>query len=281
MAKDSHLDTGFLQKQARENARPGTSRGILMVLAILLITGIGFGIFKGVEFVLGFQNLQHVRNVSIVLKEPKVEADQAIVNVTLENSNAYPVTNPQFSFSIAGQEGKDLLKGTINLTGAVPAADQRTFHRVNLGKINGKPAKLHSNLEKVEVNPPESLPKGFNMKFVDALNAEDKVEALKKLKGIAPDYAPLSIATGLVYERLNNWEDAKKQYEEAVKIDPNLANAHYHLGLVLLREKKNDAGMKALKKAEELDPADPDIKDQIESFTNPKPKEEETLTEEE
>lgn len=269
MARDSELDTGFLQKQAKENARPGTSRGILMVLGVLLIGGIGFGVFKAIEFFMGLENLQHVRKVSVLLREPRVESNQAIVNVTLENVNAYPVLNPEIKFDIASKEGKELLKGKIKLDGSVPTGDQRTFHKVSLGTIDGKPAKLHSDLVKVDVNPPKTLPKGFNVKFSAACNAEDPVSALNELKSKAPDYAPLAVALGLRYEKLNKWDEAKKQYDEAIKLDPNLANAHYHLAQVLLRNKKTKEGMASLKKAAELAPADPDIKDFTESLTQP------------
>ncbi len=48
-------------------------------------------------------------------------------------------------------------------------------------------------------------------------------------------------------------------YLEAIRLAPDLAKAHAHLGLTLMREGQQDEALTHLKRARELDPADPTI----------------------
>lgn len=267
MSKDTQdqIRTGFLEKQAKENSKRGTNRGIIGFILVLILAGVGFGIYKGVGILMGMQNLQHVRNTALMLKDPKVENGKAFVNVTIKNLNGYRVSNPAFKYTISTKEGKEST-GEVKVNGSIPSADQRTFHHVSLGEIQGIPKRLRSDLITVEVSPPESLPKGYNQKFVTALNGENPIEALESLSQSASNYAPLLVALGIQYEGRGDWAKAKEHYAKAIEIDSNNANAHFHLGLVLLRDKEQESGMKELNTALKLAPNDPDIKNILESF---------------
>ena len=269
MAKDTQIKTGFLEKQAKENSKRGTSRGVMAFLIGAVVLAVGFGIFKSIEMLAGFQTYQKIRNVSIVLKSPKVESGNAYVNVSIKNQNAYPIVNPVFKYDISSREGKELLAGKLKIEGSVPTADERTFHHVNLGAIVGEPAKLHSDLVDVTTSKPESLPAGFNLKFAQAQRAEDPIEALSKLKELAPNYAPLLVAIGLEQEKRSNWDEALANYNNAIEMNNNLANAHYRKALVSLRNQNQEEGMKELELANQLAPNDPDISSTLESFKQP------------
>ena len=53
--------------------------------------------------------------------------------------------------------------------------------------------------------------------------------------------------------------EARAAYLQAIQLDPGLAKAHAHLGLSLKREGRLDEAAVCLKRAIELDPADPDF----------------------
>ena len=61
----------------------------------------------------------------------------------------------------------------------------------------------------------------------------------------------MSIAFG--GQALNTWHAI---VQEAVKLDPSNANAHYHLGLALAHEKQMAEATKELKQASEMNPKD-------------------------
>ena len=58
---------------------------------------------------------------------------------------------------------------------------------------------------------------------------------------------------------LHRYEDARSAYIQAMRLDPSLAKAHAQLGIVLKHEGRLDEAAVCLKRAIELDPADPDF----------------------
>lgn len=251
------IETGFLEKQAKANSSRGTSRSVLAFFTIMLVSVAAFGIYKAVEFVLGFQTFQHIRNMSLVLKAPRVEQGKAFVDVTIHNANAYSVSEPVFNYSIADSSGKEVVAGEVKVAGVIPAADQRTFPNIDLGETKGEPAKLHSDLVKVTASTPENLPSGFASRFSSAMTSEDRLTSLTALEIEAPKYAPLKVAIGILYEAKNNLNQAIDYYRQGVDLDQDNANAHYHLGRALLSKQKNKEALKHLSEAVELNPIDP------------------------
>jgi len=65
---------------------------------------------------------------------------------------------------------------------------------------------------------------------------------------------PLYIELGNAYLKLERYEGAEAAFKEALKIDPNLVNAHYRLADAYLRQNKIDEGLEELKKVTELAP---------------------------
>ena len=58
-----------------------------------------------------------------------------------------------------------------------------------------------------------------------------------------------------------HWDVAEGHYRKAIAADANLAEAHYNLGLALDKEGKHEAATASFKKAAELAPTNPAIKD--------------------
>ena len=58
-----------------------------------------------------------------------------------------------------------------------------------------------------------------------------------------------------------HWDVASDYFRKAIKADPNLAEAHYNLGVALDKMGKHDEATASFKKAAELAPTKPEIKD--------------------
>lgn len=91
-----------------------------------------------------------------------------------------------------------------------------------------------------------------------------------KKAGTAPD-APLSAPAssaarmendeGVGHYQQGHWDVAMEHFQKAVKADPNSAVVHYNVALTLDKMGKHDDATKSFKKALDLAPSDPVIKD--------------------
>jgi Flp pilus assembly protein TadD len=66
---------------------------------------------------------------------------------------------------------------------------------------------------------------------------------------------------GVGHYKQGHWDVATDWFKKAVKADPNLAEAHYNLALSLDKMGKHEDATAAFKKAAELAPTNPAIKD--------------------
>ncbi|UCF38276.1 MAG: tetratricopeptide repeat protein, partial [Acidobacteriota bacterium] len=69
-------------------------------------------------------------------------------------------------------------------------------------------------------------------------------------------WPPLNL--GVLQTQMGQFEDAEGSLQEAVKIDPGFAQAHYRHGLALEKLSRFEDAATALRKAAELDPEYPD-----------------------
>ena len=91
-----------------------------------------------------------------------------------------------------------------------------------------------------------------------------------KKAGSAGDSALMSPASsagrmdndeGVGHYKQGHWDVAEGHFRKAIKADPNLAEARYNLGLTLDKMGKHEEATTAFKKAAELAPTTPAIKD--------------------
>jgi tetratricopeptide (TPR) repeat protein len=258
------FNTNFLEKQAKENAKTGTARGVITVIALLIFGALGYGAYS---LITALQANPHLRNTTIVLRSPVLKNGKAIVAVDVHNVNAFDIENPTFKYTITAAGDKELAAGQRSIKGSVPAGDVRSFTEVDLGPVSGKPKSMHADLVDLTAKGDKALSNSVKAQFTDALEHEG-AERVSKLQALAAtsDFDAIHVALGLAAEKMEQWQDAIVEYRKAIALNDANYNAHYHLGLALLHEKKATEGMAELKKAAELNPNDETVTKSIKTY---------------
>jgi tetratricopeptide (TPR) repeat protein len=251
-----------MDRQAKENAKSGTTTVVFGFLGIILLVGIGLGGFQVFQFFMNFESNQFKRNVSVSLKAPKVVNGNAVASAFVKNNNANDITNPVINYEIGDKNGATLASGTVKLEGEIPAADGRNFDEVVLGPVTGEPRKLHGDLETVSIKEERPFPKGFPARFAGAFDKTGTalIEALKPMADEVPGFEAAHTAMGIAYQEMDDWGRATEEFKKAIAIAPKSANAQYHLAMALLHEGKTKEADAALKTAQELNPNDQAVK---------------------
>jgi tetratricopeptide (TPR) repeat protein len=89
----------------------------------------------------------------------------------------------------------------------------------------------------------------------EALQAFEKAIELNQAQQLPSPWPSLNLGTMLY--RLGRTDEAEKHLREAVRIDPDLAQAQYQLGSLLEARGALEQGLAHLSRAAELDPSDP------------------------
>lgn len=264
-----HIETNFMDRQAAENAKSGTAKGIFGLIGVVILVGVGFGGYQAFQFFGNFEVNSYKRNVAVNLKDPKVEGGKAIVSVEFKNHNAVDISNPVVDYTIQSADGKQIAAGQVKVEGTIPAADSRNFDNIALSEVQGQPARMHSDLVTLVVKPNDKLPKGYSARFAGAFDntGTQLISALEPLATEAPNFEGTYIAMGEVYKETGDWQSALDKYKKAVEVAPDSANAHYHLGVALAHQSQLPEGIAELKKAAELNPSDPEIAKTLASFS--------------
>jgi tetratricopeptide (TPR) repeat protein len=100
------------------------------------------------------------------------------------------------------------------------------------------------------VMPPETTPE----LEADMLSAHRQyMDAISAYKKIRPQTAEIYNKIGLAYQRLSMLGDAKFNYEQALKMDSNLAPAYNNLGTIYFHENNNKKAERFYKRSLKLD----------------------------
>src|ERR1700751_3210038 len=91
-------------------------------------------------------------------------------------------------------------------------------------------------------------------KDIDAQNFQAAIEPLQKVLAEKDDFAYAHFELAYAYTGLGRGQEARPEYEKALRLDPKMAEAALNLGILLLNDDPPAAGG-ALRKAVELLPA--------------------------
>jgi Flp pilus assembly protein TadD len=93
------------------------------------------------------------------------------------------------------------------------------------------------------------------LSLLQAGKTDEAIQSLEKAVALEPTSATIHYNLGAAYERKDNLEKARSQFQEAVKLKPDFGEAYLALGNGYLSERKFDApAIDALTKATELLP---------------------------
>ena len=87
-------------------------------------------------------------------------------------------------------------------------------------------------------------------------NWQRAYDLFRELSGRVPAFAPAYYAMGWLDVKLNRSEDARRQLEKALSLEPNLAGARYELAQLTLEDGEIDAAEKLLDRLLKQNPAD-------------------------
>ena len=84
---------------------------------------------------------------------------------------------------------------------------------------------------------PDQIPANYYLALTyDAIGDDDRaVPIFRDLVKSHPDHVPSRVKLGGILVRQHQYEDAQRNLEEAIALDPNSVEAHYQLGLALRR----------------------------------------------
>ena len=95
--------------------------------------------------------------------------------------------------------------------------------------------------------------------FVGVTTGADMSETAPALMPAEGSKAESAITEGVAHYNKGHWDVAEKHFKEAVKADPQSAEAHYDLALALDKVGNHTAASEHFKKAQELGKDNPDI----------------------
>ena len=100
---------------------------------------------------------------------------------------------------------------------------------------------------------------GLCLMFVTNVSSADMGKGAMPLKAMAGSKAEQHISEGIEHYDKGHWDAAKKHFTEAAKADPQSAEAHYDVALVLDKMGDHSGATEHFKKAYELGKSNADI----------------------
>lgn len=258
------LKTNFFVKQASAGSSPlSKAKGLMMtVFMLLMLGGVGYGGYIMFTFYMNADNMNARQNIAVNFERARMKDGQPQVNIEVTNKNPYLVRNLLVFYEIRDRSDNLLKEGKLTLSGSVPAGDRRTFPDVVLGKIEGEPGKLKARVETLQLGPKRyKLKEKYANKFMDAAAMKDK-DALYEYEELTQDmddFVPAFIGYGRALAARSKFDEALKQYQKALELDPDSANAHYYSAVALFYKNDQTNAKKEIDLAANLAPDDPEI----------------------
>ncbi len=260
----SGLKRNFFANQATAGSgeQSKVKSGIMMLAMVLLFGAFSYGAYMIVIFYMNYDNLNARDNIDVHFERAKMKDGQAQVNIEVINKNPYLVRNMLVFYEIRDRTDALLKEGKLTLKGSVPAGDRRMFSDVPLGDLKGDPGKLTARVETLKLGPKRyKLKEKYASKFMDAAAMKDK-DALYEYEELTQDlddFVPAFIGYGRALAARSKFDDALKQYQKALELDSDNANAHYYSAVALFYKGDRPNAKKEIDLAANLAPDDQEI----------------------
>jgi tetratricopeptide (TPR) repeat protein len=107
--------------------------------------------------------------------------------------------------------------------------------------LESKFTEAESLLKRSLATQPGQIAAAYYMALTyDAMGEDDRaIPTFQNLLKSNPQHAPSYVKLGGILVRQHQYEEAQRDLEQAVSLDPNSAQAHYQLGVVLRRMGKS------------------------------------------
>lgn len=266
MSKDTRIKTDFFDQQARESSTGLLKNTPLRIVLGLVAVGVIWALYTLVQYVLNFNKLQAMKNVTVTLQKPDMRDGVAMVDVTLGNLNPLSVEQLVIRYGILGPEGNVVSSNLVLIPNTVPAGGERTFRHVKLGEFKDQSARMQAELADLKLGPKANLNPEQEMRFTELAGLKEEQEAEKGFEEFvkaAPEFVPGYVALGRAYMNVNNYDKALEVLKQAVHIDEHNAEAHYQLALALRHKGATKEAEREMQAAYDLMPNDPDIQQTI------------------
>ncbi|MEA2007207.1 MAG: tetratricopeptide repeat protein [Patescibacteria group bacterium] len=99
-------------------------------------------------------------------------------------------------------------------------------------------------------------------------NMEMAIKKEKNNKTVFPAAPGIAFRLGLLYYKDEQFDNAKQEFEAAVSLDKDYANALYFLGLVLDKQGDKTGALKSFERVSELNPTNDDVKEIVQNLRN-------------
>jgi tetratricopeptide (TPR) repeat protein len=258
----SVIKTNFYTNQAKESNIPAWRRGPVKVIVAALGIITAYGIYQLVIMGMNWDSIVALKNVDVQFQKPVQKEDgSATVSVEIDNFNPGPIKDVVISYNISDEKGNGLKEGHITIHPQIPAGDKRIFENVDLGTINGRAGKMQAKGESLVYKKPKKLKETMVDKFIDASMKADKdtFNDFDELTNETENFAPAFVGMGRAYAARGDYKRAIKEYQRAIEIDPEDANAYNLMAVAYFYNNQKDEAKKAMNMALQLAPEDPEI----------------------
>lgn len=107
--------------------------------------------------------------------------------------------------------------------------------------------------------PAQNVEAQKGMALLKSGSVDEAIAAFTKALEANPNSAAIHYNLALAYEKKEDREQARKHYQESIRIKPDLSQAYLALGNSYFSDRKYDEAIQALKKASELLPQDYEV----------------------
>ncbi len=153
---------------------------------------------------------------------------------------------------ITAQERDDMVKRG-RIADAAPSKVARLLGLAQTMRVRGELAGAEQLVAQALAEAPDSLP--AHVELAEIRLAQHKpAEAFKTLQEISPKIqpsGPYHLTRGRALFALDKLDEAEREFNDAVKLDPRSGRAHYELGKLYERRGKLELAVKELKQAVE------------------------------